>query len=902
MTAGILALLIPCCFGLLLARRVFRLTNPLEFVPVGLTSGWMLNAMMTNLALRAGGSTEQALTGAALALTAAGALLWAVSSKPEFERPRLSLLGWAYLLGFTGLVYFTSVSILFLNPDDDFWLHAPMQAQLLKGNFPIRNPVFPELSYGGHYARDLSMVAFSWWSGINLYASQAPVTAFLQVNAFWLIFAAGLRYGKSDLTAIFASLFLFMGVNAAGRGGWLDTVSNNNPIAQVHTALLIFLFIKILFEEVDWGQVVATGVLFAGLAWSYETNFVALSLSLVTFALIVTAKRQLTKRQLAVTGVIIVVALLFMGLQGGLLGELFEKVASRGQAHKVEIDATTQAQNLEVSVQFPKEEMFQIKLSRASDEISMAYHTFPWFRQFDITPQEPGYVSVFSPSVWRIHWLSLYLCPLVFLVLWRMNNRLGQLLWGFGLASYFIPAVINFGIWEVEVFRWEYAASCGFAGALGVVIGEWLAGLKGEALVVDDKQVRFAPKFAAWLGVLLLSWLNCYPTWVQVERRTSQLPGWEYGFLLPSTDTWMAFHPVLGLQPSDLRTGYAVAPLVKKGDRFLMNRQALGPSDIFPESAFVGLVGAQTIGHAFPLQCERVGTMPFRQGAHAIAFWRSGDLELLRNRELQWLYVREDGSQPPSLSGEGLEEVHREASPSGERVFYRVKQEPFPNPQLSETPHSDVRVEEVAGTENLGNEDYRLLRASFSGSVPSNAILTYRFYHPESGEMVKYEEGLSQPFRPGAGSFAFHFVAPHNPGAYLVKLYLGTSEEQNIIGQFEIEPVQLKAFQELRVEWAESKKPLHGGIVETVELRFSNPTGAELEVKGFASLTASSTQHPNPPQDFQRIAATVPPESSAVVPLRVVPPPEAGTWPFKLVLSPKDGKRSFDLPARVVGY
>ncbi|MCA9781495.1 MAG: hypothetical protein KC800_32480, partial [Candidatus Eremiobacteraeota bacterium] len=267
-----LVLILPCLAGLVIARRLFGLGSWLYLLPVGLTTGSLLTAMSANLILRAGGTFPQAMHGSVMTVMVLGALCWFFGSKKTEERPELSPWTYLYLVLMTGLVYFTSVSILFLNPDDDFWLHAPMQAQLLKGNFPIRNPVFPDLYYGGHYARDLCMVMFSWFSGVNIYAVQAPVTAFFQVNAFWLVFVAGLRYGRSQQAAVLTSLFVFMGVNAAGRGGWLDTVGNNNPIAQVHTALLLFLFIRVLFDEVSWGQVIGTGVLFAGLSWSYETN------------------------------------------------------------------------------------------------------------------------------------------------------------------------------------------------------------------------------------------------------------------------------------------------------------------------------------------------------------------------------------------------------------------------------------------------------------------------------------------------------------------------------------------------------------------------------------------------------------------------------------------------------
>jgi hypothetical protein len=891
-----LALLVPCLAGLAIARRLFGLGHWLSMVPVGLTSGCLLTAMTVNLILRAGGSFESAMVGSIILIAVLGAVCWLVGSEPKPEKVRLSLWTAVYLVFMSGLVYFTSVSILFLNPDDDFWLHAPMQAQLLKGNFPIRNPVFPHLSYGGHYARDLCMVMFSWFSGLNLYAVQAPVTAFFQVNAFWLIFVAGLRYGRSQWAAVLTSLFVFMGVNAAGRGGWLDTVGNNNPIAQVHTALLLFLFVRVLFEEVSWGQVVGTGVLFAGLAWSYETNFVALSLALLAFAAIVAAKREMKKKQLAITGVIVAVSLVFLVLQGGLFGELFTKLIGGGPTHEVQTDESTQAQNLEVSVKFPKEKIFQIKLARAGDEISLAYHTFPWFKEaFDISPQEPGYVSVFSPVVWRIHWLSLYLCPLVFLVLWRYNNKLGFLFWGYGFAAYILPAVVDFGIWEVEVFRWEYAASWGFAGAFGVALGEWLASLQGPVFTLDRKQVTISRNLLLYLAAAGVVFLNCYPTWVQVERRTGQLPSPAQGFLLPSTRTWMEYHPVLGMMDADVTVGMKLAPKVRKGEAVLVSRRADSPDQLLQESAFVGLFGGQTVGHAFPLQSSRVGTKPFRKSAPALAFWASGDPDLLRNWDLKWLFVKEDRMAPKITQSEGLIPVIQEPSESGKRVVYESMLKPFPEPELVEEPDPSIRLENLAPLDQFGTEEYRQIE--FQGEVPIDTLLTYRFYDPKSGEEVSYEEGLTQTLGPDW----FHFVSPHNPGSYLVKLFAGTAAQQRQVGQFTFDTVQLEAFQKLQVQWANASVPIYGGLVQKAELEFYNPTDVRLRMKGLLGLTGI-VEGQLAPRDFQTLDVQVGPGERKVLDVRLVPPKAGGSWPFELVLSPKDGLRTFTLEPRLVIY
>lgn len=897
---GLLGLLIPLAAGLVIARHLFALRCPVEVVPVGLASGSLLYAIACNLGLRAGLSIDQAAVVGVGAVAVLAVLVFIQRKAPPWQA---SNLGWPtvlYLGAFSFLIYHTVLTILFLNPDDDFWIHAPMQAQLLKGNFPLKNPAFPDLSYGGHYARDLFTVLVAWWSDTELYSLQPVAVAFLQLTAFWLIFAAGLRFGGGQGAGVLASLFLYTGVNAASRGGWLDTVANNNALAQMHTALLLYLFCKVLFTQVEWREVVLTAVLFAGLAWSYETNFVVLTAALLALALIVALKRELNRTQLARTGVVVLVAFLFMALQGGVLGEFLHKLLRPESHQTAPVDLTTQAQNLEVSVHFPKEKLFEIKLNRAGDEVSLAYAIFPVIKTFGYTPQEPGYVSIFNPAVWRIHWISFYLFPFTFVVLWRSNQKLGLLFWSYGLVSYLIPSVIDFGLWEDEVFRWQYAASSGFAGALGIAVADRLRGLRGP-FSWNRRHLIVHSTLGGWVLVALLLYLNCYPSWVQIGQRGALLPTLRDGLMPPSTQRWLEYHPELGLNEADLQAARALRPLVKKGDRLLMERRSSRQTDIFPESAFLGLTGSLATGHAFPLVSERLGTMPFRQSSDVIAFWRTADPKLLKARKIDWLYQKKSVKNGLEYPEGQLTETIRIPSQSGDRVIYRVDQEPWPPFVHREQAHPLVQVTALDGLDELDNEEYRnphLTLAGLDKTKPQKLFLSYRFFDESGQRLLPTEEGLTQELAPFTGeSVTIHFVAPHNPGRYLMKLYLGPGPELFEVGQMVVETRQLEAFQQITAEWADPHAPLQRGVAQTVGIKLKNPSKTKLHLRGWIAL---QVEGPESPLDLQPLDLRLEPNSEKVVTLTVAPVGPGGAEPFRLILNPQDGFLDIPLPRKPV--
>lgn len=144
-----------------------------------------------------------------------------------------------------------------------------------------------------------------------------------------------------------------------------------------------------------------------------------------------------------------------------------------------------------------------------------------------------------------------------------------------------------------------------------------------------------------------------------------------------------------------------------------------------------------------------------------------------------------------------------------------------------------------------------------------------------------------------------HFVSPHNPGLYRVKVFSGDGPEQQQVGEFLCETRQLEAFQELEVRWSNAGELLYGGLVQTVELECRNPTEVSLELRGRLGLTGM-VEGEVLPRDFQTFELKVEPKGTTVLKAQVVPPKVAGPVPFELVLNPKDGLRTFILEPRII--
>lgn len=891
----ILSLVLPWLFGVVVADRLLQLREALAKLSVGWAVGWLVALMGTNFGLLGGLGLGRAIA-VCFGIQAVLALGIGWRGRPAGWDWKCWGRGtWAFLVVGMALVHFTTNTILFLNPDDDFFLHAPLQGHMLQGLFPPRNPFFSELVYAGHYARDLLTVMVAYLSGASLYGVQTPVTVGLQLAAFLVLFSTLWRQTRDVCPTILGTVFVFIGANAGFRGGWLDTVANNNALAQMLMALVFFLTLEALFGRPRWPATFWAGLSLGGLAWAYETSFAGVCLGLCGLAFSTLALRSLRVSQLVTAGVIVLLTLLLGVSQGGVFRHLADKLLGGQKAPQTQVDTTLRIQSQEVSIKFPKERLFHIKLDRSGEEMSMAYSILPLLRALPKPSGTPGYVSVFSPYVLRIHWIGLYLAPLSLVMLARRRCWVGLLLWWVGFSAYFLPSVVDFGFWESEVFRWEYVASWGFSGALGVALGQWWSASGGPLLSLSGGSVSVHRRAfqAALLGLLVL--LNVGPSLQQIVVRSSQLENLRMGVLFPGTLDWLRRQPELAFSAADARLALWMAPQVKAGDRVLSTARDENLYNVYPEATFSGLSGALPIGHAFPSAFEGLGTLPFRQKAAARAFWFSHDPALLANLEPDWLVLRPP--LPDSLEKvAGLELVRTEE----DRRLYRVKAPELP----PETPVPGLELERVAfELESLDVETACTVKLTLRNAGDQvwqgTTRLVYEFVDLESGQPVELWDRFSQPLTFGVGpgqstTVSTVLITPHSKGRYSLVTRIGGVE---MAESPEISVGNREVVAGLRISSVHAVDPVTPGQVTRFRLRLRNSSSVALKTTRplLAAIVPKSDVSLHLVRDFQEVALNIPAGGEAEITLPAVIPENPNG--FQLMLIPRDGWIIMDLPA-----
>lgn len=890
----IVFLLVPWLLGVLLVYRLLKIDSLLEALPVGWGAGWLYTLMMVNFGLLGGLSLERAL---ALALSLGGALsllMLGLGDRVRWVRPQLSWGGWLFLALGSLTVYLTTNTILYLNPDDDFFLHAPLQSQLSKSDFPIINPFLPDISYGGHYARDLLVVVVARLSGATLYGVQAPVTTSLQLCAFLILFTALRRATGSLSQAALGTASVFAGANAGFRGGWLDTVANNNALAQTICALLFVFVVEALFTRPRGGATLLSGLTLGGLAWAYETNFTVMALGLCGLAFSTLLLRKLTLAQLKTAALIVAIALPLAVVQGGIFKHLLDKFRGGHEIGATQADETLQSQNLEVSVKFPKDELFEIKLDRSGEEMSMAYSTLPLLRDLTKSGGTPGYVSVFSWYAIRIHWLALYLAPLSLGLLLKRANWAGLLLWWVGFSGYFLPSVVNFGLWEAEVFRWQFVAAWGFAGGLGIALAQWWERLPGPLAVVERHAFELRSKGLALLVLALLLGLNFYPSYHQARQRTAQLDRLASAVLFPSAADWFERQPELDLAPADLGAGLWLGGQARRRETLLTNSREENEHNIMFNSSFLGLSGLRPVGHTLPLPFERLGTRPFRATAAARAFWATFDPDLLRALAPDWLYLR--GQPAELLTGrEGLELAFRQ---DDLHSVFRVKVEPL---RAGPDAPAGLALKTLTLPSDLETEQVVSATATLVGGGTANldTTLSYELSDAE-GKPVEAWERFLQPVRlrgggDGPTTVRFHLVAPHLEGSYRLRLRVGS---ELLPGEANLAVGTRARLWGMKLVSARPLDPLVPGQVARFQLRLRNDrssvvrTSAELLA---ALLPVVEGRSLHEARDFQTLRLEIPAGAEREIELPVVVPEV--TNGFEMMLLPRDGWGIWTLPA-----
>lgn len=904
-------LLIPLIFGWLLATRGLKLGETWAALSVAAGSAVAFTVLGVNAIYRHY-PLENALLTVLFAQSLLSLFLWRRPA-PRTEDLRLSRATLAFVVISLAVIYLSTNTWQSRITDDDYWIHTPLQGLIKNGVFPPKNPFFTDLPMNGHYGRNLAIVTIAALSGRPPLSCQFWFTTFAQLVIFLLFFTALWRSTESQLQASLGTGFLFFGVNCGWRAGLFDTFQNNNSMVHLYLALITFLTLE-SWRKQCWTSALIGGLVLGGYGIVYETHYGLCVLALLSVAPLL--HRSLGRKGLLCTVLMLAVSAPLAVTQGGPYTDIARRVIL-GQESRQPLSKGLQNQSQVVKITFPKKDLFQLKLETGE------YQRFSFIYRLE-TPlnalREPaldrGYRYMWSWESVRIHFLALYLVPFSVWVLWRKKHPAGLFLGAFGTLSFIVPGLVDFGpIYESEYFRWEFAASLGFAGSLGLAAGSWLESFPRpeKALTYELNatalRLRLTHRALAIAAVAALTLANSlyvthilfnWPRQAEGERlafptlATSLSEGW----IPPSAAEWVPRHRVLDFTEADVKLASELAARVKAGDRLLSNFRHQGNYDILFESTLTGLTGVKCVGHALPRDDEKIGTTPFAMGPLATAFWSTGDPVYLRLLKVDWLYYRgrDDSLDPTGI--EGLTLVAQEGRSSLFKVELPELEVPTPIEQTGSLP----AWSEAFLPAHTRDSSYYQTEVLLENKGPDPLELKGYLYFlaglkddPQATlDLEPVLTPISKVLEPGASArLPVRLVTPRGDGLYELELFHLDGERNVSLGRKECLRVdfwtllQQCHLREARIE------PVRPGQVCTAEITLEAP---EELPPGEVWVNSSSIRagQPHFHRDPGELVTTVElaPDADGLIRFQIptILPDKSGSWLLGVFLCEEMGK------------
>lgn len=778
-----LLLIISLGLGWVLARYWLKLTDWPGLFSVALSLAFVSTLTGVNFFYRQTvlqeplqGSLAEAVFCTLMLQFAALVALWMFRDpEPPDLRPLPRWLHWTLLaLGAVVLVYTNAQQIA--NPDDDYWIHAPLQGLMRHDNFPPFNPFFSDIPMNGHYGRNLSIVSFSFLSGADVFMSQHLLTSLLQVVTLLLFYTAFYASSERHLTALLGTFFVFFGINAGGRGGLIDTMQNNNAFVHLYLALLCYLTVM------AWKKPGKTVGLLGGLtlgsyAIVYETHFGLVFLTILGVTPLLWIRKLIDKRKALCAFSILALSLPLAFTQGGPLTDLLErKLEGRQHSQAEQLSKGMQNQAQVVKVTFPKKELFQILLETGEYQRTSHIYRLDTPLNFLYKPStERGYAYIWSWDVLKLHFLPLYLVPWSAFILWRRGSLGGLFMGAFGTIAFLVPALVHFGpIYESEYYRWEFAAALGFAGALGLTLSTLVEKAEGQPVLLSGSNLVLGASGKRYLLLALVTLLNSYACFTFVGGRfaASVGPDIKKWLIFPSTQEWLSSHPVLNFDHLDYDSAMWLQSNVKPEDRVLANFNEENNFSILYESTLTGITGARCVGHALPLEDEKIGTTPFRRSPAAQLFWQTGSADALAQLQVDWLFVNNDGQEEePEYPSARL--IHRFRHGDRSRLVYKVNKSGLPRLDTT-TKAQETQAALLANVPKVmrGGQVYGLsLRSQTDPGQLISGTLVLSTVRGSDGLVSSPAENLQISIEKSADDTGFldlelPFVAPYDEGDY----------------------------------------------------------------------------------------------------------------------------------------
>lgn len=562
-----------------------------------------------------------------------GALCWRLPAPPAQEDAepaskgfRIALVG--TLIAVVGYVLYAG----FFTLDTDNWVHEPLIATYASGLFPPQHPFFEGVELKGHYGRDL-LIASLLPHGTDPLAVVWLLNPVLALASAGVLIAIVRRWGDSRSSALASTAMLFFGICVGFRVGLADCFDGNNGVVYAQAVALIYIMLRV-FGMLPSSVALSTaplgvlaGFLLGTYCLVYESHFALFLLTGATL-LVPALWRSQAKGKLVVGIVLtIVVSLGLAATEGGPITDIVQAKLSGRKAPETLQEANV-AQH--VTMKFPKSELFKV-LATSADymRVSPGFQLGP-FRSLTPKTDTEGYISIFSPSFLATHWLPLFTAPLTLIWLIRKRHYPGLAFWTFGAWAYLVPALIDFGpTYELEYFRWEFAAGFGFAVPLGLFCGELLT------IKVDDLKRR---RLCRAIAVVLLG-LALWPAEKMVNRAVIDLQKNGLPPIVPPGD-WRVARPELGVTKADIACAQALSKLVTPGEFMITNLGSESPLGLWPDCVISGLSAARIGGRAHPPEGRRLHAHPlYYRSSLQKALMRTGRLDLLEQANVPWLVL-----------------------------------------------------------------------------------------------------------------------------------------------------------------------------------------------------------------------------------------------------------------------
>lgn len=627
---GLTLFLILCAaFGATQGARWYGWSDPWLLGVGGLTFGLFTTLGLVNLLLRANFELTQSIWSASC-LILVGLGVTSLGFKRSAAGTKMGSKESICLLAMTLVVWLYTNASQFGLPDQDYWIHAPLQRYMLDGLFPPVNPFFPELELHGHYGRDLLIVLVANLGRMTTFQAQCVVTSLCQAMAFSLFYIALRRLSNSRLQAFLGTYFLYFGANGSYRAGWIDEFVGPAAVTHLHWTLLVLLGAQ-WFRKPDKARTFWLGALLGVHGFVFTTSFGLCALALVGTAVAI----QRNKRTLFSLLLVFVLAGSIAAVQGGALSDLVTRDISGG-----ELSQARQNQSQSVKVSLSGKPFLSLARSAQDPSRSLAYQYPPWSALYHLI-DGPGlrysekYVPIWSWEILKIHWLPLYLAPFSFFTLYRSKHAFGMLCWFYGVLSFVVPALLNFGpVQESDWLRWIFTTSSGTAPALGISLAILFqrlarAGLNAQSVSLSVMVALITVPGLSFLFRHIPGTIMAHGNLAQVTTGRLEVEHW---LLRHSRDFRMAAEDIRVLQWLNLQD--------VSGERVLVNFRSNDPWGIQFESTLAAYTGCWVVGHDYPLDSDVIGLPPVRMKREALELLTEPSSVILARLDVDWIYLR----------------------------------------------------------------------------------------------------------------------------------------------------------------------------------------------------------------------------------------------------------------------